>query len=146
MVCVKGEFLLEVVDWVGVFKEENLREEVSGCVWMGCQRMGLDERHVAVNVAEGLVVGCAGHMSSVFNLCRTQIRSLTSLTFLISNPTHNELGTYSSVRSLESVDPALCAAELVLRHDGLQDLECGIPELVVLGIKQHHEAGGLRVE
>jgi len=86
-------------------------------------------------------------MSSVFNLCRNrEFRHRTPTTFLIGFNLNKKYSTHSSVRGPKPIDSALCAAELLLGHDSLQDLECGIPELVVLSIEQNNETGGLGVK
>jgi hypothetical protein len=101
---------------------------------------------VAVNVAEELVVGCGADEVSLQSLSQLRAPSWNPDDLPHRFNLNKEYSSHGSVCRPESIDSALCAAELVLWHDSLQDLECGIPELVVLSIEQNNETGGLGVE
>lgn len=54
--------------------------------------------------------------------------------------------THGSVGALEHVELALGGGVGVLGHDGLQDVLCDLPDLLVLLLEQQDDARRLRVE
>ena len=67
---------------------------------------------------------------------------------VLKHPTENSRkgGTYSAVRSLEAIDLLFGTIELVLRSEGLQNLDNIVPDLLMVLVEQNNEASGLAVE
>jgi hypothetical protein len=101
-----------------------------------------------VGLASCLQVGQPRALSWGFELSHIMHRAAPSLR-TPPQPKSLMLGkvqTYSAVGSAEAVDLLLGAVELVLRGEGLEDLDDVVPELLVVLVQEDDEAGGLRVK